>query len=91
MLPPLARERRCCSDDLALRHQADEYELNVGQSAQRLADGQIDAFFYAAGTPLSALIQPARQRDLILQLSAEEQTINGIIPYYVQDVITWCL
>ena len=45
---------------MILKHyniKADEYELNVGQSAQRLADGQIDAFFYAAGTPLSALIQ----------------------------------
>ena len=45
---------------MILKHyniKADEYELNVSQSAQRLADGQVDAFFYAAGTPLSALIQ----------------------------------
>ncbi len=45
---------------MILKHydiKAEEYELNVTQSAQRLADGQVDAFFYAAGTPLSALIQ----------------------------------
>ena len=28
--------------------------LNNSQSADRLADGQLDAYFYAAGTPLSA-------------------------------------
>ena len=68
---------------------AEEYELNVGQSAQRLADGQIDAFFYAAGTPLSALIQLGSTKGFDLySFSADEiKTINGIIPYYVEDVI----
>ena len=68
---------------------ADEYELNVTQSAQRLADGQIDAFFYAAGTPLSALIQLGSTKgfDLYSFSSSEQKTINEIIPYYVQDVI----
>ena len=36
---------------------ADEHELGLGQSSQRLADGQLDAFFYAGGTPFAALIQ----------------------------------
>ena len=67
---------------------ADEYELNVGQSAQRLADGQIDAFFYAAGTPLSALIQLGSTKGSIFTASAEQKTVNGIIPCYMQDVIT---
>jgi hypothetical protein len=68
---------------------ADEYELNVGQSAQRLADGQIDAFFYAAGTPLSSLIQLGSTKGFDLySFSADEQkAINKIIPYYVEDVI----
>ena len=77
---------------MILKHydiKADEYELNVGQSAQRLADGQIDAFFYAAGTPLSSLIQLGSTKGFDLySFSADEQkTINKIIPYYVEDVI----
>ena len=43
--------------------------MNVGQSAQRLADGQIDAFFYAAGTPLSALIQLGSTKVLTFTVS----------------------
>ena len=77
---------------MILKHydiKANEFELNVGQSAQRLADGQIDAFFYAAGTPLSALIQLGSTKGFDLySFSADEQkAINEIIPYYVQDVI----
>jgi len=77
---------------MILKHydiKAEEYELNVGQSAQRLADGQIDAFFYAAGTPLSSLIQLGSTKGFDLySFSADEQkTINQIIPYYVEDVI----
>ena len=77
---------------MILKHydiKADEYELNVGQSAQRLADGQIDAFFYAAGTPLSSLIQLGSTKgfDLYSFSSDEQKAINKIIPYYVEDVI----
>ena len=77
---------------MILKHygiKADEYELNVTQSAQRLADGQIDAFFYAAGTPLAALIQLGSTKGFELySFSAEERkTINGIIPFYVESVI----
>ena len=68
---------------------ADEKELNVTQSAQRLADGQIDAFFYAAGTPLAALIQLGSTKGFELySFSADEQKeINKIIPYYVESSI----
>ena len=68
---------------------ADEQELNVTQSAQRLADGQIDAFFYAAGTPLAALIQLGSTKGFELySFSADEQKeINKIIPYYVESNI----
>ena len=39
------------------RDNIEEAELNNSQSAERLADGQLDAYFYAAGTPVSAMIQ----------------------------------
>ena len=45
---------------MILKHfgiKADEKELGLAQSTQRLADGQLDAFFYAGGTPFAALIQ----------------------------------
>ena len=45
---------------MMLKHygiKAKEQELGLKQSAQRLADGQLDAFFYAGGTPFAALIQ----------------------------------
>tara|TARA_B100000959_G_C14919131_1_gene598697 strand:- start:165 stop:1172 length:1008 start_codon:yes stop_codon:yes gene_type:complete len=78
---------------MILKHydiKAEEYELNVTQSAQRLADGQVDAFFYAAGTPLSALIQLGSTKgfDMYSFSASEQKAINGIIPYYVQDVIS---
>ena len=38
------------------RDNYDEAELNNSQSAERLADGQLDAYFYAAGWPVSAMV-----------------------------------
>lgn len=68
---------------------ADEQELGLGQSAQRLADGQLDAFFYAGGTPFAALIQLGSTKGFELyKFSKEEQDqINTIIPYYVHSNI----
>jgi len=68
---------------------ADEAELGLSQSAQRLADGQLDAFFYAGGTPFAALIQLGSTKGFELyQFSAEERKeINKIIPYYVESNI----
>lgn len=68
---------------------ADEQELGLGQSAQRLADGQLDAFFYAGGTPFAALIQLGSTKGFELYKFTEtEQTeINKIIPYYVTSLI----
>ena len=56
-----------------------ENELGLNQSAQRLADGQLDAFFYAGGTPFAALIQLGSQKDLsfiISQLRSEKKSIK---------------
>ncbi len=69
---------------------ADENELNLGQSKQRLADGQLDAFFYAGGTPFAALIELGSTKgfDLYKFKPDEIKAINKIIPYYVPSVIS---
>lgn len=63
---------------------ADEQELGLSQSSQRLADGQLDAFFYAGGTPFAALIQlgSAKGFELYSFSDDERKQINEIIPYY---------
>ncbi len=77
---------------MILKHygiKADQHELNLGQSTQRLADGQIDAFFYAGGWPFAALIQLGSTKgfDLYTFSKDEIKAINGIIPYYVESMI----
>ncbi len=69
--------------------EADEHELGLAQSAQRLADGQLDAFFYAGGTPFAALIQLGSTKgfELYKFSEAERKEINEIIPYYVPSDI----
>lgn len=68
---------------------AKEHELGLGQSTQRLADGQLDAFFYAGGTPFAALIQLGSTKgfELYKFSKAEQETIHKIIPYYVESLI----
>ena len=68
---------------------AEEHELGLGQSTQRLADGQLDAFFYAGGTPFAALIQLGSTKGFELyKFTADDQKrINKIIPYYVESLI----
>ena len=68
---------------------AEEHELGLGQSTQRLADGQLDAFFYAGGTPFAALIQLGSTKGFELyKFSPEDQkSINEIIPYYIESMI----
>jgi len=77
---------------MILKHygiKASEHELGLGQSAQRLADGQLDAFFYAGGTPFAALIQLGSTKGFELYKFSEDErkAVNGIIPYYVPSVI----
>lgn len=69
--------------------EAEEHELGLGQSTQRLADGQLDGFFYAGGTPFAALIQLGSTKGFELYNFSEDErtTINGIIPYYVPSTI----
>ena len=64
-------------------------ELNNSQSAERIADGQLDAYFYAMGTPSSALVQLGSTRgfDLYKFSESERDTIHKLIPYYVHSEI----
>ena len=68
---------------------ADENELGLSQSSQRLADGQLDAFFYAGGTPFAALIQLGSTKGFELYnfTDDERKQINEIIPFYVESTI----
>ena len=71
------------------RDNMDEAELNNSQSAERLADGQLDAYFYAAGWPVSAMVQLATTKGMELHSFSDEDLakINEIIPAYIPSAI----
>jgi TRAP transporter TAXI family solute receptor len=71
------------------RDNIDEAELNNTQSAERLADGQLDAYFYAAGTPVAAMIQLDTTKGMDLYSFSEEEVMasNKAVPYYVPSTI----
>ncbi|MEM9635738.1 MAG: TAXI family TRAP transporter solute-binding subunit, partial [Pseudomonadota bacterium] len=71
------------------RDNMDEAELNNSQSAERLADGQIDAYFYAAGWPVSAMVQLASTKGMELHSFSDEDLakINEVIPAYIPSTI----
>lgn len=71
------------------RDNIEEAELNNAQSAERLADGQLDAYFYAAGTPVSAMIQLDSTKGMELYSFTEDEVkkANEIVPYYVPSTI----
>ncbi|MEO0371103.1 MAG: TAXI family TRAP transporter solute-binding subunit [Pseudomonadota bacterium] len=71
------------------RDNYDEAELNNSQSAERLADGQLDAYFYAAGWPVSAMVQLSTTKGMELHSFSEEDLakINEIIPAYIPSQI----
>lgn len=71
------------------RGNINEAELNNSQSAERLADGQLDAYFYAAGWPVSAMVQLASTKGMELHSfsRADLRKINGIIPAYIPSKI----
>ncbi len=64
-------------------------ELNNAQSAERIADGQLDAYFYAAGTPVAAMVQLATTKgmDLYSMTDEEIKRINKVLPYYTPSMI----
>lgn len=71
------------------RGNIDEAELNNAQSAERLADGQLDAYFYAAGTPVAAMIQLDNTKGMDLYSFTDEEVVraNKRVPYYIPSVI----
>ena len=71
------------------RDNMDEAELNNSQSAERLADGQLDAYFYAAGWPVSAMVQLSTTKGMELHSFSDEDMakINEIIPAYIPSAI----
>lgn len=71
------------------RDNMDEAELNNSQSAERLADGQLDAYFYAAGWPVSAMVQLATTKGMELHsfTDADLEKINDLIPAYIPSQI----
>ena len=64
-------------------------ELNPQQSADRLADGQLDAFFIVGGWPLAAISQLASTKGIELySLSdAERAAFIKAVPYYYEASI----
>ncbi len=71
------------------RDDIEEAELNNSQSAERIADGQLDAYFYAAGTPVAAMVQLATTKGMDLYSFSDEEVkaVNKILPYYVPSKI----
>lgn len=71
------------------RSNIDEAELNNTQSAEHLADGQLDAYFYVAGTPIAAIVQldATRGMELYSFSDAERATIQQALPYYYSETI----
>lgn len=71
------------------RDNIDEAELNNSQSAERLADGQLDAYFYAAGWPVSAMVQLATTKGMDLHSFTDEDMakINKAVPAYIPSMI----
>ena len=61
------------------RDNIEEAELNNTQSAERLADGQLDAYFYAAGTPVAAMIQLDNTKGMELDYDVDTLAVSGIL------------
>lgn len=72
------------------RDNIDEAELNNSQSAERIADGQLDAYFYAAGTPVAAMLQLDNTKGMDLYSFTDEEVkkANMTVPYYVPSQIS---
>ncbi len=71
------------------RDNMQEAELNNTQSAERIADGQLDAYFYVAGTPVAAMIQLDNTKGMELYdfSDAEIDASNKAVPFYVRSTI----
>lgn len=66
-----------------------EAELSTTQSAERLADGQLDAYFYVAGTPTAAMVQLSATKGMELYSFSEEERKKFLdaVPFYYNAII----
>lgn len=64
-------------------------ETNAQQSADRLADGQLDAFFIVGGSPVAGISQLAATKGIELYKFTDEERAAFLkaVPYYYDDVI----
>ncbi len=71
------------------RDNIEEAELNNSQSAEQLADGQLDAYFYAAGWPVAAMVQLASTKGMDLYSMSDEEVAKSteILTAYVPSTI----
>ncbi|WP_172331679.1 TAXI family TRAP transporter solute-binding subunit [Mangrovicoccus sp. HB161399] len=71
------------------RDNIEEAELNNSQSAERLADGQLDAYFYVAGWPVAAMVQLASTKgmDLVSFSDGDMDKIAEVEPAYMPSLI----
>ena len=71
------------------RGNIDEAELNNAQSAERIADGHLDAYFYVAGTPVAAMIQLDNTKGMEIYSFSDKEVANvgKILPYYGKSMI----
>lgn len=71
------------------RDDLEEAELNNTQSAERLADGQLDAYFYVAGIPTAAMVQLASTRGMSLHAFSDEEKEKFLeaVPFYYEATI----
>jgi hypothetical protein len=71
------------------RNDIEAVELDNTQSAERLADGQLDAYFYVAGTPTAAMVQLAATRGIELYRFKPEEVAAflEVVPYYYEAEI----
>ena len=71
------------------RDNMEEAELNNSQSAERLADGQLDAYFYAAGWPVAAMVQLASTKGMSLYSFNDEELakVSEIFPSFIPSMI----
>jgi len=71
------------------RDNMEEAELNNSQSAEQLADGQLDGYFYAAGWPVAAMVQLASTKGMDLYSFTEEEVMQAVktLPAYIPSTI----
>ncbi len=71
------------------RDNIEEFETSQTESADLLSKGKLDAYFYAAGTPVSTLVKLGEEQRIKLYSFTEEEVkkVNKAVPYYIPSTI----